>query len=144
MAQPLTPGSMVPNFVLNTSDGGSVQISDFRGRRNLALIFVGRGTAEADRLITGLAQQRNELDEEETAVLVIATGAIQPARAFPVLNDTDGGVHRRFAAEHAPAVYLTDRYGEIYSTCRVADGDPLPSADEILASLRHINVACPE
>jgi hypothetical protein len=54
-----------------------------------------------------------------------------------VLADADGSVHERYGSN---GLYLTDRYGEIYSIHR----DRLPSTEELLASLRHINAECPE
>jgi peroxiredoxin len=145
---------MVPDFVLPSTDGREIEISNFRGRRNLVLVFIG-GDGGVNQLLAGLAQRREELDEEESVVFVVFRG--EPAASwrqhdgapFTVLADQDGAVHRRFGAlddqgGSASAVYLTDRYGEIYSTCRTLAGETLPSAADVLASLRHINAACPE
>ncbi|MFB3813472.1 MAG: peroxiredoxin family protein [Terriglobales bacterium] len=137
---------MAPDFVLPSSTGKEYRLSDFRGRRDLVLIFAARGEATSP-LLQALAARANEVEDEEALVLVIVRGDMVTAEAvrkrdgfpFPVLADQDGQVHQRYGAEHAK-LYITDRYGEIYS---IHNALP-PSADEVLASLRHINAACPE
>ncbi len=144
---------MVPDFTLASSTGREYRLSSFRGRRDLVLVFVGAGAeaepwAPASNLLRSLAQHTAELDDEEALVLAIFQGEMVAAEAlrkrdhlpFVVLADRDGAVHRRYGAIAEAAAYLTDRYGEIYEARR---GD-LPSSDDLLASLRHINAACPE
>ncbi len=136
---------MIPDFVLPSSSGGRVQASSYRGRRDLVLVFIGQGGNE--NLLDALASANGELNEEETQVLVVYRGSVAQAEdlrrrlslPFPVLADEDGQVHLRYAVKRA-AVVITDRYGEIYSVFRQV----LPDTEEILASLRHINAACPE
>jgi peroxiredoxin len=136
------PSQMIPDFRLSTSEGREFAISGFRGRRNLLLIFAANAFPP---IVEGLARRTAELSEEQTQVLVIARTPVKSiGGVFPVLLDADGYVGRRFGAESAPAVYITDQYGEIYSAARSEGAEPLPDADQILASLRHINVACPE
>lgn len=135
-------GQLIPDFRLATADGREFRMSMFRGHRNLVLIFAA-GTVP--QLIADLASKFGELEEENVRVFVIANQASKRladnAGAIPVLIDPDLAVSRRFAADHEPAVYITDQYGEIYA---VHVGEQLTSADEVLACLRHINAACPE
>jgi peroxiredoxin len=136
---------IAPDFILHSSTGTDYQISRLRGRRNLVLLFVGRAEGATAVLARALAARGQELREQEALVLAVVWGNMDTAQAlqsgdpvsFVVLADLDGAVHQRYGA---PAVYVTDRYGEIYGAYR----DPLPAADDILASLRHINAACPE
>ncbi len=144
---------MAPDFTLQSSTGRSYQLSSFRGRRNLVLLFLAGGNSQPQSLVAALHAHREELEqEEETQVLLLFRGnmvACEALRkrdhiAFTVLADEDGRVHERYRAGNSPALYLTDRYGEIYQARRTADGASLPDADDILASIRHINAACPE
>ena len=138
---------MAPDFVLRSSTGRQYQLSSFRGRRDLVLVFAGRAGREVGPLLKRLAEQREDLEFEEAQVLVIVHGNLAVAEAlrkrdalpFAALADMDGAVHQRYGAGEA-ALVLTDRHGEIYSTHR----QQLPGADEVMASLRHINAACPE
>jgi peroxiredoxin len=122
-----------------------VQLSDYRGRRDLVLCFVGRDLhGAASDLLKSLSTRKDELEYEDTQVLVIVAGSLSAVEflrardglAFPVLADADGAVHDRYAAN----LVITDRYGEIYSVHR----STWPTADEVMASLRHINAECPE
>jgi peroxiredoxin len=139
---PPQPSQLIPDFRLSTNEGREFAISGFRGRRNLLLIFAATAVPP---IVAELSRLTSELAEEETQVLVIARRPLKGLEGdFPVLIDKDGAVCRRFGAENGPAVYITDQYGEIYSAARSQHAEPLPDGKEILASLQHINAACPE
>ena len=143
---------MVPDFTLQSSTGRPYQVSSFRGRRNLLVLFVGDGDHGTAGLIAEFAARREELDDEETEVLLVFRGNMVACEAlrkrdhipFAVLADENGRAHERYGAGTSPALYLTDRYGEIYDARRTSESVSLPDADDILASIRHINAACPE
>ncbi|MBT1070934.1 hypothetical protein [Pelotalea chapellei] len=59
---------------------------------------------------------------------------------FPVLSDQKGEVVASFAGG-GTAVYITDRFREIFAHCH---DDKLFSSDEVLEWLAHINRQCPE
>jgi peroxiredoxin len=68
---------------------------------------------------------------------------------YPVLADEDGRVHATLGAmaedgSTVPALYVADRFGEIYSAFRGEGGVPLPSGEEVLTWLRFIEHQCPE
>lgn len=135
---------MIRDFCLMSTDGREYRISRFRGSRNLLLVFSG---GAAPSLVGALAQRRAELEGENTKVFVIVQGNTAEAEGrsgFTVLLDSEGVISRRFGADKMPAVYITDQFGEIYSAALASQGNPLPNADEVIASLAHINAACPE
>jgi peroxiredoxin len=136
---------LVPDFILESSENKSIRLSDFRGRRDLILVFLEKhNERSAAPLLQVLSAKKDELESEETVVLVLVRGDVAHARTvkasqkipFPVLADADGAVHERYGA----LIVLTDRYGEIYSVHR----DQWPSAEEVMASVCHINAECPE
>ncbi|HYG99632.1 MAG TPA: redoxin domain-containing protein [Terriglobales bacterium] len=134
---------MIPDFRLESLDGREFRMANFRGHRNLVLVFTAGATLP---LVAELASRTEELEQENARVFLIAAARSERLEAanaagFPVLLDADRKVSRRFGAENAPALYVTDQYGEIYSAHH---GARLPSADEVLSSLRHISAACPE
>lgn len=136
---------MVPDFVLESSEGRSIRVSDFRGHRDLVLVFLDKQhDGFAMQFLQALSAKKDELESEETVVLVLVWGDAARAKVvraekqipFPVLADADGAVHERYCA----SVVLTDRYGEIYSLHR----DRWPSVEDLMTSVRHINAECPE
>ena len=139
------PRDMAPDFVLPSYAGKRYQISSFRGRRNLVLVFAGESGREVSALIDGLIDLKEELDFEEAQLLVIVRKPVVPATEvmrleWPVfLTDADGAVHQQYGVAES-AVVLTDRYGEIIERyC-----PPLPPAEDLITSLSYINAACPE
>jgi hypothetical protein len=50
-----------------------------------------------------------------------------------------------FTAGHrAMAIYITDRFGEVFAVYREAVGQTMPSVQEIVKWLTFINIQCPE
>jgi peroxiredoxin len=149
-------GLRIPDLRLTDTDGRFVQASDYRGRRSLVLIFAdSRNMSSA--LLSEVGEEYQAFVDEDAEVLAIVWASPEEAvrfkrslkLTFPVLNDEDGVEHRNFGAidghgRAAAAVYVTDRFGEIYDALRTRDGDRLPTASEILASLEFISIQCPE
>ncbi len=156
LGQPPLRGYRLRDFTLAAVDGRQILPSDYRARANLVLIFTG--TADmAMNLLKNLAQRNHELLKEDSQVIAVVQGgkeaAIELARAlelpFPVLVDENGSVHRQFGAAGrdgavSPAIYITDRYGEVFGSFRTAIGQRLPSFQEILSWLSFVNSQCPE
>jgi thioredoxin-dependent peroxiredoxin len=148
---------MIPDFTLDSSEGFEVSASQYRGKRNLVIAFLGTVPGAATEWLASVAPHADDLEEENARVLVIVEDTAEQARElheelgapFIFLADCDGEVHRRFGVvpsegKAAHAVFITDRYGEIYSVHRTGAGDTLPNAAEVIASLRHINIMCDE
>jgi hypothetical protein len=127
-------GQRIPDFP-------QAEFSRYRGRRNLVLLV-----SPADELVNELASKMEELSYQETQVLVLSPAARESA--FPVLIDAGLGVHSVLGGVNegkpAPAVYVTDRYGEIYAAFRASEGARLPDASAILGWIEFINSQCPE
>lgn len=125
---------MLRDLTAPTLDGERVQLSDLRGRRNLVLIFAGTN-GEEWRLLSELREVRDDLREEEAVVAAVADRDPESRAWYGAL-----------AADGTPraALYVTDRYGEIYFAAHPERGQALPSAAEVLDWLRFINSQCPE
>lgn len=157
-AEPLVePTRTIPPFALPDATGSVIRSWQFRGRRNLVLVFSGLPTDRSiDLLLNDVADERQTLADEETAVIVVVAGGPGDAGAvqarlgtpFPVLADADGSVHRRYGAtaDHRPlpAVFVADRYGHLYARTLITRPAQVPAAREILDWVRFINLQCPE
>ena len=121
----LERGQLIPHFAVTTIDGDRFEYADIWQRRNLLLIALPAAVSSdaADRYLTDLTSRSEELEAFETTCVI-------------TFDRVPGVV--------APAVVITDRWGEVYATTAVATIAALPSADAIFEWLRYINHECPE
>ena len=149
-------GRRIRDFELISALGGHVRTSDYRGRANLVLIVTDDRTATT-KLLSGAARRYTQLREQECEVLAVVQRSREQAAEmkrqmqlpYPVLADEDGCIHREVGAidaqEHAAAaVYITDRFGEVFGAYRTRDRQSLPDVADIVNWLEFINRQCPE
>jgi len=124
----------------------------------LVLVFVGESVGNPDRnVLAEIAADHSRFLDEQTQVLAImqctqerAARIRQEANLpFPLLVDENGRIHRSAGAADksghpAIAIYITDRFGEVFAVYRAAEGQTMPSAQEIIKWLTFINIQCPE
>jgi len=148
-------GETFPGFTLSAGDGSAVFLESYRGRRNLAVIFAAdmMGESPVTALLQELLSRTEELTVEAAQVLVIVTStqiaAQHGPKGFPTFLDDGGHIHRAVGATDAagrpaPAVFVTDRFREIFAAYLPVSGRGLPSAKDILEWLVFINIQCPE
>jgi peroxiredoxin len=151
-------GYLLRDFVLTSARGRSIQLSDYRGRLNVVLIFAGDGSGSTSTsLLSDVASQYAHIRNEDAEVLAVVWRTSEQARnkaeliqlPYPLLIDEAGHLHHEFGAIDAQgkasvAVYITDRFGEVFGSYRKPDGQNLPTTKEILDWLEFINSQCPE
>jgi peroxiredoxin len=151
-------GQLIQDVTLTSTLGQEISLSDYRGRSNLVLVFAGEGVGNPDlKVLAEIAADHNRFQDEQTQVLAImqctqerAARIRQEANLpFPLLVDEDGRTHRSAGAADksghpAIAIYVTDRFGEVFAVYRAAEGQTMPSAQEIIKWLTFINIQCPE
>jgi hypothetical protein len=146
-------GETFPGFTL--PDGFDVLLESYRGRRNLVVVFAADvlGESPVTAFVQELLSRSEDLPAEAAQVLVIVTSphiaAPRAPTGFPTLLDVGGYIHRAVGATDAvgrpaPAVFVTDRFREIFAAYLPARGHGLPSVKEILEWLVFINIQCPE
>jgi len=149
-------GLRFPNFELMADSGRTMRVSDYRDGSNLVLIFTDDRSATA-KLLAEIARAYDQLKNEEADIIAVGGCSREECARirgqlrlpFAVLADEDGRVHRQVGASDeqghaAAALYVTDRYGEIFAIYRTRDGQALPTATEILNWLEFVNSQCPE
>jgi hypothetical protein len=146
-------GQIFPAFTLPGMGQSAVILEDYRGRTNLVLVLAGEELVHSpvSELLEELTARAQTLKAELAQVIVVAASADLPCGqgAFPVALDEDASVHRQAGATDAagrpaPAVFVTDRFREIYGAYFPGHGSTLPSAQEIIEWLVFINIQCPE
>jgi peroxiredoxin len=151
-------GQLIRDFTLTSTLGKQISLSDYRGRSNLVLVFGGDGDSIPDlKILAEIAADHARFQDEQTQVVAImqcsqGKGARikeQGNLPFPLLVDEDGRIHRSAGAADndghpAAAIYITDRFGEVFAAYRTADGQAMPDVHEIVTWLAFINSQCPE
>jgi peroxiredoxin len=152
---PLSPGTDAPDFELRSHRGGTVRLSDFRGRRNVVLAFHPLAfTPVCATQMTTYQAELPRFDASETAVLGISVDA-QPAKsawaqslggiAFDLLSDfhpqgavaAQYGVYREGAGISDRALFLIDKEGRI-AWAKVYDIPEQPPIDELLGAVARL------
>lgn len=149
-------GELIRDFDLISTDGLKISLSDYRGRANLVLVFAD-GRRRSLEFLTGVAKSNDGIQEEQAEVLAILQGTAEKAARikdevkakFPVLVDKDGRIHRLMGAQDRRgqpkvALYITDRFGEVFAMFRESEQQPMPSVEDILGWLAFVNSQCPE
>jgi len=157
MPQPLV-GEIVPEITLLSTAGACIRASDYRGKRNLILIFCGAvNSAPVRRVVRQVSELYAEFEAEEAEVFAMVQGAGDEAEdldrscnpPFPILLDKDRHAHELFGVrssqQHSlPAICVIDRFGEVRHVSRAAGSQPSGFARDILEWVRYINLECPE
>lgn len=151
-------GRLMCDFTLPSAEGGQVSLYDYRGHSNLVLFFAGAADHLGENgFLSTLVQRYAEIRGQDSEILlVLACSREQAERAknqvqlpFPVLADEDMQVHKSVGAVDAQAVsaaavYVTDRFLEVYATWRTEQGGNIPGVSEVLSWLAYIGSECPE
>jgi len=151
-------GQLIRDFTLLSTLGRHISLSDYRGRSSLVLVFAGGGAGCPDRkVLAEIAADYTHIREEQAEVLAIMQCAREKASRighegnlpYPLLVDEDGRIHRPAGAADreghaATAIYITDRFGEVFAVYRAAEGQSMPGSREIVQWLSFINSQCPE
>lgn len=151
---------ILPYVLLPTSDGRQLDLWQYKGRRNL-VIFVAHAAScqECRKYLQTMAQHYRSFQEWETQVLALVPGSQEEIQKlcseidipYPVAIDQSGvasfklGLAPQRGTQGPQAgLTITDRWGEIYETCKASQTHRLPSVEEILNTLRFIEIQCPE
>jgi peroxiredoxin len=151
-------GHVMRDFTLPSTDGKRISLYDYRGHANLVLIFAGDvGQTTEKESLSGLVRHYAEIRTQDTEVVLVLAGSRERAERtkhqakppFLVLVDGDMQIHKSVGALGAQAVpaaalYVTDRFLEVFAAWRTVEGNTLPSAAEVLSWIDYINSQCPE
>ena len=152
----LTAGQEAPDFELRSHQGGTVKLSDFRGKQSVVLAFHPLAfTPVCANQMRGYESDRDEFEKAGAAVLGISIDA-QPAKAawaksldsisYHLLSDFHPhgevakkyGVFREKEGFSERAIFVIDKVGKIAWSKVYAIPD-LPNNDEVLRELARLS-----
>lgn len=127
MAEPLAVGSQAPEFSLPATGGRTVALSDYRGEKNLVVVFyVGDNTPDCNRQLGSLQEEMAELAACDATVIGINSGDLEDHEryaehmgfSFPLLHDAGARVAALYGARQEDGtirrmVYLIDKQGTV-------------------------------
>jgi peroxiredoxin len=151
----LKVGDIAPDFELRTHKGGTVKLSDFRGKKNVVLAFHPLAfTPVCANQMRGYESDLSQFEKAGAAVLGISIDA-QPAKAawaktldsisYDLLSDFHPhgevaqkyGVFRPKEGFSERAIFVVDKAGKI-AWSKVYDIPELPKNEEVLAALHRL------
>ena len=151
----LQPGVEAPDFELSSHRGGTVRLSDFRGRKNVLIAFHPLAfTPICATQMCGYESDRTRLDEHDAVALAISIDP-QPSKtawakalgpiSFDLLSDfhphgevaSRYGVFRQKEGFSERAVFLVDKQGRI-AWAKVYDIPEQPNNEDVFAALRQL------
>jgi peroxiredoxin len=149
----LKPGDDAPDFELRSHGGGTVKLSNFRGKKNVVLAFHPLAfTPVCANQMTGYESDLAQFERAGAAVLGISVDA-QPAKAawaktlgqisYDLLSDfhPHGEVAQKYGVFRAKdgiserAIFIVDKSGRI-AWSKVYGIPELPNNQEVLEALR--------
>jgi peroxiredoxin len=153
---PLNVGELAPDFELRSHRGGSVKLSDFRGKKNVVVAFHPLAfTPVCANQMRSYESDLQSFEAADTAVLGISVDA-QPAKtawadtlgpvSFDLLSDfyphgevaREYGVFRDKDGISDRAIFLVDKQGRIAWARTYAIPEQPDNAD-LLAAIRSLN-----
>lgn len=133
-----------------------LRVSDYRQKQNLVILFVDdAGFGFLSGLVGALSERYAEFKAEEAEILVVVAPQgdcsqprLQVALPFPVVTFIESDMNARATAipgdRTGATVYVLDRCGEVYATYQPDVATAVPTAEDLLAWLRFIELQCPE
>jgi peroxiredoxin Q/BCP len=104
---PLQEGSFAPDFSLKSTDGSTVQLSRFRGKKNAVVYFYPKDdTPGCTKEACGFRDDISQLLAKDAVVFGVSTDNLDSHNAFsrkfslnfPLLSDPDGAVSKAYEA----------------------------------------------
>ena len=143
--------SMIPVFELMSVDGKTVNVWDYKGRKHMVLAFLAPDCPLCTEFLQMIARAYHQYEEENAVFLPVIVGRREQAEAlqdelhppYPILFDQHGKVAERYT-DRLPAIFVADKFGQLYAEWIVRPGEELPTQKEILDVLDAIELECPE
>ena len=144
-AVPTLVGKEAPDFVLKSTDGRNLRLSEYRGQVVL-INFWARWASDSRQEMSALDRINTTYNRAGLVVLGVSVDEdVRRAREFaeamkvgyPILFDVTADVGRNYLLENMPMTILVDREGVVrYSKVGYKRGDDRAFLDEIRELLR--------
>lgn len=101
-------GRPAPDFTLNNQFGAPVTLSDYRGSKNVLLVFYPKAfTGTCTGELAALRDERADFDDAATVVLAVSTDTDATLKAFAAAE----GYEHQLLSDHWPHGKVAQDYG---------------------------------
>jgi peroxiredoxin len=111
------PGSVLNDFALPLLSGGTMTLSQWRGRK-VVLIFLSPRCKHCERILPDLEKALPRVAEADPAPVIVSTGTVEENRRFfgdrfqcPIVLQEDSEVAALYMALATPMAYVVDENG---------------------------------
>ena len=151
------PGERAPNFKVTSLDGETFELKDFRGEKNVVLIFGSATCPFTAASIEGMNELYDDYKDEDVAFFFVYVREAHPGDRLPsheeredkaraaeffreeedvempiLVDEVKGSIHKKYGGLPNPA-YIVDKSGHVAFRCLWAQAEVLAEAlDELL------------
>lgn len=140
----LAPGDSCPEFTIEMNDGKILSSSDLKGRESV-IVFFNTGCGDCRRELPEIQKAYDEIQKGNLDIPIICISREEDKESverfwdansltLPYSAQTDRRVYNLFASSVIPRIYILSPQ-QIITRCW--SDNPLPTAKEIINSLRH-------
>ncbi|MDE6258676.1 MAG: TlpA family protein disulfide reductase [Muribaculaceae bacterium] len=140
----LAPGDSCPEFTIEINDGEILSSSDLKGRESV-IVFFNTGCGDCRRELPEIQKAYDEIQKRNLDIPIICISREEDKESverfweansltLPYSAQTDRRVYNLFASSVIPRIYILSPQ-QIITRCW--SDNPLPTAEEIINSLRH-------
>lgn len=149
----LNDRTLIPSFRLLTRGGTVFDTCEFKRKRNLVLFFSTHPSQEFLLKIEESYRDLRDQNAEVTVICVLPPEEVENIHrrnklSFRVLADPSSEVFSKFIqtgpSEEAAALFITDRFSDLFFQYVVSGVRELPPMEDIVKSLVFIESQCPE
>jgi len=147
----LAVGRIIPDFQLESADGGVISATDYRGKTNLVIVFFDAHSSSDLAMMAEIGRRYPEFIDNNAEVLGIASAPIktfsQCVKAlqspFPLLADVRDEAKSAYRVT-GPMLFVADRYGELKMQSSLTDDTLDEVVDKAISTLELVELECPE
>lgn len=150
----LTLRQLVPPLTVRTPAGDTVRAWDYKQKKSLLIAFLHTECPLCRAFAERLASRSAEFAARDSAALLIALDlprwGVQPTPQVVLASDTNGRAAQEYLGPDPfgplgvarVAMFITDRYGELYAQWEARDADALPPVADAFKWLTHTQLGC--
>ena len=149
MSTLLQPGDILPSRQLPPLAGGApVRIGQNRRRAQVLVVTHAEPCEQCSAYVASFEAVGDRLAAEKADVVAVVGPAWQhdttstPTPAPAVIDD--GVIGTSLSPEHTPVVAVADRFGQLFEVFDAGPDHRFPGHEDVLGTLLHIAIACPE